>query len=85
MFCALATAAKKLNLITGKGLHSENQKARLLPAILEYLDDQNLRYEIKQRGGGVLVDIPDAYSAGNVETNTPKGAYNQWSADDAYK
>lgn len=56
----LCAAAKRLDLITGRGLHSEGNVARLLPAVLEYLDRQRLHYEVNYRGGGVVVDIPDA-------------------------
>ncbi len=40
-------AAKKLELVTGKGLHSEGNVARLL-----------LRYWYNEHGGGVYVHIP---------------------------
>ncbi|BDA46923.1 probable NEDD4-binding protein 2 at C-terminar half [Coccomyxa sp. Obi] len=51
-------STKRLQLITGKGLHSEGNIARLLPAIIGYLEEKNLDYRVLN-GGCVSVDIPD--------------------------
>ena len=57
--CAECLAASKtLKLITGKGLHSEGNIARLLPAVEAYCREKNLVYHVN--GGCVSVDIPDS-------------------------
>lgn len=41
-------------------MHSEGNRAKILPAVLEYLDKQQLKYEVHHHGGAVIVDIPDS-------------------------
>ncbi|EIE21946.1 hypothetical protein COCSUDRAFT_42961 [Coccomyxa subellipsoidea C-169] len=49
--------ASKLELITGRGLHSQNNIARLLPAVEDYLKRKNMYYCVHEGGGSILVDI----------------------------
>lgn len=56
---SMDAASMKLNVITGKGLHSQGNIARLLPAIEEYLKENDLHYCVHQSGGCLIVDIPN--------------------------
>lgn len=68
-------ASKTLKLITGKGLHSEGNIARLLPAVEGYLKEKNLVYHVN--GGCVSVDIPDIddYPDRNRYAHSSQDAY----------
>lgn len=77
-----------LDVIVGKGIHSENHIAKLRPAVESYCREHNLRYETKQHNAGVLVvQLPSGpqsflapgQPASNFGTNTqaPAGHYQQ--------
>lgn len=68
-------ATKTLELITGKGLHSEGNIARLLPAVEGYLMEKNLVYHVN--GGCIIVDIPDVddYPNQNRYAHSSQDAY----------
>ncbi|CAL8471542.1 g11084 [Coccomyxa elongata] len=68
-------STKTLELITGKGLHSEGNIARLLPAVEGYLKEKNLVYHVN--GGCIIVDIPDVddYPNQNRYAHSSQDAY----------
>lgn len=44
-------------MITGRGVHSQNNIARLLPAVEDYLKRKYMYYCVHEGGGSILVDI----------------------------
>lgn len=44
-----------LNVIVGKGLHSENHIAKLKPAVEQFCQQRNLQWEVQHGNAGVLV------------------------------
>lgn len=46
-----------MDVITGKGLHSIDNKPKLLPAVIAHLDKEGFKYEVKRLKDGVMVDV----------------------------
>jgi len=60
MFVLGCAAEMTMEVISGRGLHSEENVSKSMPAVLEYLNEVKLRYTIKPDGGSVIVYIPGA-------------------------
>jgi len=52
---ARQSSLSQLKLIVGKGLHSNDGGAKLMPAIKEFVKKQGLVVEVDPNNGGVLV------------------------------
>lgn len=51
-------AEMTVEVITGKGLHSEKNVPKLMPAVIHYLNEVNLQFTVNPDGGSVIVYIP---------------------------
>ena len=52
----VVAGAKRLDVITGQGLHSA-EGPKLLPALTAYLEQAGLEFSVKPRRDGVIIDL----------------------------
>jgi hypothetical protein len=63
-----------LSIVTGRGLHSENGKAKILPAVQKYLRDRGYSF-YQENPGCIVVDL-------KAERHVPSGPSSAEDAED---
>ena len=57
--CGLCAAIKRLDVITGKGLHSVDNVARILQAVIQFVEEEGMKYYQKPGKDGVMIHLAD--------------------------
>lgn len=79
MLCGFFAAISYLSIITGRGLHSENGKAKILPAVQKYLRDRGYTF-YQENPGCIVVDlkaerqVPNSLSSAEDADSRPSSA-----------
>lgn len=57
--CGVCAAFKRLDVITGKGLHSVGNVARILQAVIQFVEEEGMTYYQKPGKDGVMIHLAD--------------------------
>lgn len=59
----VCAAIKRLDVITGKGLHSVDNVARILQAVIQFVEEEGMSYYQKPGKDGVMIHLADTGQA----------------------
>ena len=69
---------KRLDVITGKGIHSKDNVAKILAAVIDRCEQEGMEYYQKPRRDGVMIHLPE-------EPGQPSGDSSaDWFSSDGY-
>ena len=74
----LCAAVKRLDVITGKGLHSVDNIARILMAVIEYVDNEGMSYYQKPARDGVMIHLADTGQSSGSGTGNGYAVMNDY-------